>query len=78
MKKDKHSSLLKSRIQDLAFNWLQYQNIFLISEHAKGKELNYTYSEMAEYLGPDVDMSIEEKKRLLKFRGEDIPVKANI
>ena len=32
---------------------------------------------MAEYICPDTDMSIEEKKWLLKCRGEDIPVKAN-
>ena len=48
-----------------------------ISEHAKGKDLKYTYLEMAEYLGPESDMSIEEKKWLLKCRVEDIPVKAN-
>ena len=77
MTKDKFSSLLKSRIQDYAFKWLQDKKKLRISENAKGKELNYTHLEMAEYLGPDGDMSIEEKKWLSKCRVEDIPIKAN-
>ena len=32
---------------------------------------------MADYLGPATDMSIEEKKSLLRFRVEHTPAKAN-
>ena len=59
MKKEKFSSLINVKIQDLAFNWLLKKKEARISENAKGKDLKYTQFEMAEYLGSDNDMSIE-------------------
>ena len=48
------------------------------SENAKGKPIEYTHLEMAEYLcASEEDISIEEKKWHFKCRVEDIEVKAN-
>ena len=57
--------------------WLLNKKKQRISDNAKGKDLNYSSLKMAEYLGPDSDISIDEKKWLFQCRMEDINVKAN-
>ena len=48
------------------------------SDHAKGKLLNYTEFELAEYISPkDENISIEKQKLLFCCRVEDINIKGN-
>ena len=77
MKKNKYSSILHDKIQGASFNWLLNKKKLRTSENAKGKKLTYKSLNMAEYLVPDSDLSIEEKKWHFKCRVEDINVKAN-
>ena len=77
MKKEKFSLILNDRIEALAFKWLLDKKKSRKSENAKGKDLKYSFLQMAEYLGPTSNASINEKKWLLKCRLEDINVKAN-
>ena len=48
------------------------------SDHAKGKLLNYTEFELAEYISPkDENITIEEQKFTFCCRVEDINIKGN-
>ena len=63
MKKENFSKLIKSRIENLAFDYL------IKKRGSKGKEISYKRLEMSEYLMPHNEkLSIEEKQRLFSVR----------
>ena len=52
MKKETFSLILNDTIEALAFKWLLDKKKSRNSENAKGKNLQYSFLQMAEYLGP--------------------------
>ena len=71
--------LVKQNMKDKAFGSLLKKKEAINLEHAKGKGLSYIKLKMAGYLSPsEVDMSISEKKWLMKCRIEDIDISCNL
>ena len=78
MSKTKFKSLLLSKIRKKAFQYLVEKKESRISDNSRGKKIKYMSLEMAEYLSPEeTDLSIDEKKWLLKCRIEDIDISEN-
>ena len=72
MQKGIFLKIIKSKIEDLALNYL------LKKRGSKGKEIVYKRLEMADYLLPHNEkISIEEKQRLFSFRNRMIDVGNN-
>ena len=63
MSKEKYKSIVKERVELIAFEYLIDKKEGRTSDNAKGKYLTYKYLEMAEYLTSiEEDISISEKK----------------
>ena len=72
MKKENFSKLIKSRIENLAFDYL------IKKRGSKGKEILYKRLEMSEYLMPHNEkITIEEKQRLFSVRNRMINIGNN-
>lgn len=72
MSKTKFTRLLKSRIEVNALKYLKNKR------KSKGKEIEYTELEMAEYLQPTNDkLSIEEKQSLFAIRNRMFEISSN-
>ena len=69
MSKVKFNKLLKQRIRKNAYKYLTEK------KRTKGKEISYSRIEMAEYLLPENDLTIEQKRRIFAVRNKmvDIP-----
>ena len=78
MSKNKFRSIVKVKTKQKALEYLLEKKGSRNSEHAKGKLLSYNEMKMADYLSPSqVNISIQEKKWILKFRVEDIDISCN-
>ena len=69
MSKVKFNKLLKQRIRKNAYKYLTEK------KRTKGKEISYSRIKMAEYLLPENDLTIEQKRRIFAVRNKmvDIP-----
>ena len=78
MSKNKFSSLVRQRVNYTSFQYLLEKNKSRKFENAIGKDIEYSEVKMAEYLNStETDMSIDEKKWLLKCRIENIDLIPN-
>ena len=76
--KEKLKTAVKEAVQNKAFSFLMAIKDNRKSENAKGRLIQYHSFEMAEYLCPtDEDVSIKERKYLIKYRVDDLNVKGN-
>ena len=64
MNKSKYNYLLKKMINENALNYLTKK------KGSKGKEINYTTIEMAEYLQPYSKISVIKKRKLFEIRNK--------
>ena len=75
LSKEKFKSIVNEKVEAKAFEYLINKKDERKSDNAKGKYLVNEQLEMAEYLTPmEEDLSISEKKWLLKCRIEDIQI----
>ena len=73
MSKERFISIVQEKVKSKAFEYLISKKESRISVRAKGKALKYERLEMSEYLTPiEHDLSISEKKWILKCRLEDV------
>ena len=73
MSKERFKSIVQEKVKIKAFEYLISKKESRISVRAKGKALKYERLEMSEYLTPiEHDLSISEKKWILKCRLEDV------
>jgi hypothetical protein len=78
MKKEKFKALVKEKVQKKAFQYLLEKKASRKSERAKGKYLEYNELILSEYLSSNENnLSIDERKWLLKCRIEDIDLNTN-
>ena len=78
MPKSSFRRIVETKTTQKALEYLLEKQGSRNSEHAKGKLLSYDELKMAEFLSPSqVDISIEEKKWLIKCRFEDIDISCN-
>ena len=75
--KKKYKQLVIQRVKNQAFSYLLGKKNARVSENAKGRNIQYSELSMAEYLCPDIEISIEAKKWMFRCRLEDIEVKGN-
>ena len=78
MSKLKFKSLVQEKVKEKAFKYLMNKKDSRDSDNAKGKLSNYSTLAMNQYLThKETEMSIDEKKWLLKCRIEDIDILSN-
>ena len=78
MPKSSFRKIVKTKTTQKALKFLLEKQGSRNSEYAKGKLLSYFEMKMAGYLSPSqVDISITEKKWLIKCRFEDIDISCN-
>ena len=71
MKKEKYKTILKEKVNEAAL-------IYLVSKQGKkGRETNYPYLEMADYLIPFNKQTIEEKCEMFAIKNSMINIAAN-
>ena len=72
MSKSKFKSILKSKIKENAFNYLMRKR------GTKGKEIEYSSFEMAEYLLPyNQKLNIDEKQKVFSIRNRMVEIPSN-
>ena len=78
MSKNRFRSIVKVKTKQKALEFLLEKKGSRNSEHSKGKLLSYNEMKMADFLSPSqVNISIEEKKWLIKCRVEYIDISCN-
>ena len=78
LSKEKYKSLIKEVVYKRAFSNLLIRKQSKTSEHAKGKEINYSEFELQDYLSPNYeDLTIEEQRWIFQCRVEYIDIKGN-
>ena len=78
MSKSRFKKIVKCKTKQKALDYLLGKKESRNSDHSKGKQLIYNDMKMAGYLSPsDIDISIDEKKWLLKCTLEDIDLSCN-
>ena len=78
MSKNRFKKIVKCKTKQKVFDYLLGKKESRSSDHSKGKQLIYNDMKIAGYLSPsDIDISIDEKKWLLKCRLEDIDLSCN-
>ena len=71
MKKEKYKTILKEKVNEAAL-------IYLVSKQVKkGREINYSYLEMADYLLPFNKQTIEEKCEMFAIKNSMVNIAAN-
>ena len=78
MSKARFKSEVQNKTKQKAFQYLMGKKESRISENSRGKKLDYIGLEMAGYLSSEeTELSIDEKKWLLKCKIEDIDISEN-
>ena len=68
MSKSKFNEMLKQQTRNNAYKYL------IGKKRSKGKEISYSRIEMAEYLLPDNELTIEQKQRLFAVRNKMVEI----
>ena len=71
MKKEKFSTLVKSRVRENALLYLKKK------QKSKGSEIEYKITELADYLQPINPMPIEKKQKLFAVRNRMVQIPNN-
>ena len=78
MSKEQYKTVIKEAVYKKAFVDLLLRKQSRQSEHAKGKQINYSNFQLPEYLSPnEEDLSIDDQKLIFNCRVENIQIKGN-